>query len=166
MKRTVNVKYDIDPSVAVPEIIIRTSEETELTRKIASLIREYVAQDEYERTPIEVFKGNNTTTIDQETIIRFFIEDRKLIVDTLFGRYQSRSSLQALEDILDPENFLRISRSEIINLDHVSGFDMSIKGTIKVIFEGDIYSWVSRRFVNIVQKRLADLARIGGVSDE
>ncbi len=166
MKRTVNVKYDIDPSVTETEIIIRTNEETEFTRNIASLIRDYVAQNETERIQIEVFKGNNTKSIDQEDILRVFIEDRKLIVETIQDRYQARCPLQALEEILDPESFLRISRSEIINLDYVSGFDMSIKGTIKVLFEDDRCSWVSRRYVNTVQKRLADLARIGGVSDE
>ena len=74
----------------------------------------------------------DTKSIDQEDILRVFIEDRKLIVETIQDRYQARCPLQALEEILDPESFLRISRSEIINLDYVSGFDMSIKGTIKV----------------------------------
>ena len=53
MKRTVNVKYDIDPSVTETEIIIRTNEETEFTRNIASLIRDYAAQNETERIQIE-----------------------------------------------------------------------------------------------------------------
>ena len=166
MKRTINIKFDIDPSFTEIEIIIRSNEKTELTKNIASMIRDYVIQEETERTAIEVFKGNNSKKIDQNDIVRIYIEDRKLIVVALDDIYQARGTLQSLEDTLDSKNYIRISQSEIINLDYVSSFDMSIKGTIKVVFEDDSCSWVSRRFVKAVQKRLSDLARNGGVSNE
>ena len=146
---------DIDPSVNEPEVIIRANEETSLVKEIVSFIQERTAG---EQSTITVFRNGITKEISQSEIIRVYTEDRKMIVWTSGGEYQTSCTLRELEEIFDKYRFLRISRYEIINLDHVSGFDMSFKGTIKVFFEDGSYSWVSRRFVKAVQDRLSVLA--------
>ena len=158
MKRTFKITIDIDPSVDEPEVIIRAKEETALVREIASFAEK---QMEKEQAGITVYKDGMTEEIDTCDIIRIYKEDRKMVVITGNGEYQARSSLQELEETLDKHRFLRISRSEIINLERVSGFDMSFRGTVKVIFEDGSYSWVSRRYVNTVSSRLAKLASAG-----
>ena len=77
-----------------------------------------------------------------------------------------RCTLRELEEILDARWFVRISRFEIINMNWVSGFDLSVKGTIKVTFEDGSYTWVTRRFVPSIGQRLADLAERGDEQDE
>ena len=158
MKRTFKITIDIDPSVDEPEVIIRAKEETALVREIASFAE---GRMEKEQAGITVYKDGMTEEIDPCDIIRIYKEDRKMVVITGNGEYQARSSLQELEETLDKHRFLRISRSEIINLERVSGFDMSFRGTVKVIFEDGSYSWVSRRYVNTVSSRLAKLASAG-----
>ncbi len=159
MKRNFKIKIEIDPSADVPEVIIKTKEETDLTREIVSYIEKCTDHDQI---TIEAIRDNVTCQINQSDIMRLYLEDRKIVICTNNGKYQSRSALRDLENILDGDWFVRISRSEIINLNHVASFDISIKGTTKVIFEDGSYSWVSRRMVRTVQQRLAVLARKGG----
>lgn len=159
MKRNFKIRIEIDPSAAEPEIIIKTKEETGFTREIVSYLEKYSEQD---HTPIEAIRDNMTCQIDQSDIVRLYLEGRKIIICTNSGEYQTRSALRDIESILDGEWFVRISRSEIINLNYVSSFDISIKGTTKVIFDDGSYSWVSRRMVRPVQQRLSALAREGG----
>lgn len=159
MKRNFKIKIEIDPSAVEPEVIIKTKEETDLSRGIVSYLEKYVVQD---HAPIEAIRDNVTNQINQSDIMRLYLEDRKIIICTSEEKYQARSALRDLESILDGDCFVRISRSEIINLNYVASFDISIKGTTKVIFEDGSYSWVSRRMVRPVQQRLAALAWRGG----
>lgn len=159
MKRNYKIKIEIDPSADVPEVIIKTKEETDLTREIVSYIEEYTDHD---LVTIEAIRDNVTCQINQSDIMRLYLENRKIIIHTNNGKYNTRCALRDLESILDGDRFVRISRSEIINLNYVASFDISIKGTTKVIFEDGSYSWVSRRMVRPVQQRLAVLAGKGG----
>ena len=160
---SINIKIDIDPFVNESEVIIRVKEETELVREVVSFIRQ---RTEPERFLITACRDNIMMRIDQQNIIRIYTEDRKIVVWTRDGDYQVRGTLQDLEKALNDDLFIRISRFEIINLNWVSGFDYSIKNTIKVIYEDGSYSWVSRRFVRSVEQRLAKLAQAGGKSNE
>ena len=162
------IKLDIDPSVREPEVIIRAGEETEAIREIVSFIRQRTEEDtKQERSLITVYRDNNTARlIDQSDIIRIYTADRKLAVLTRDRKYQLRCTLRELEDILDTRWFVRISRFEIINMNWVSGFDLSVKGTIKVTFEDGSYTWVARRFVPSIGQRLEALAERGDEYNE
>lgn len=75
-------------------------------------------------------------------------------------------TLRDIEEKLDADWFVRISRYEIINLNWVANFDLSFKGTIKVVFEDGNFTWVSRRFVSSIEHKLKNLESREGASDE
>ena len=104
--------------------------------------------------------------IDQKDIIRVYTENRKLIILTPKGEYSMRCTLRELEETLDPNCFVRISRFEILNMNKVSSFDLSMAGTIQVFFEGGSSTWVARRYVRAVEQRLALPRQKGGAGDE
>ena len=63
-------------------------------------------------------------------------------------------TLAEMEARLNRCRFLRISRSEIINLNKVSNFDFSLSGTIQVHFDDGSSTWVARRYVRAIQEIL------------
>ena len=71
-------------------------------------------------------------------------------------------TLKEFEDILDKDCFVRISRFEIVNLKKVFSFDLSMAGTIRVIFDGGTETWVARRYVKSIQEKLNILSKGGG----
>ncbi len=162
----IKIKIEIDNSLTEPEVVIRATEETDFVKSLADSVQHCVEKLQNERLPIEVIRDNKTIYVEQHDIVRVFSEYRRIVVWTREGGFQAKCTLKELEDTLDRDWFIRISRFEIINLSMVSGFDMAIKGTMKVTFEDGSYSWVSRRFLLPVQQRLSELAREGGESYE
>jgi DNA-binding LytR/AlgR family response regulator len=156
----IKLTIDIDPDASEPEVTIRAADESPPIAEIIDLLRRFTS--EHEKSTVEAYWGSVRTEILQSDIIRVYTEDRRLTARTPKGEYQMRTTLRELEGMLDADWFVRISRYEIVNLNRVSHFDYSFKGTMKVIFEDGTYSWVSRRFLAPVQQRLAMLAQRGG----
>lgn len=104
--------------------------------------------------------------VEQLDIIRVYTQERKLVIWTRDGAYYVKSTLRELEETLDEEWFVRISRYEIINLNWVSDFDLTFRGTIKVVFEDGSSAWVARRYVSAVEQRLESALEKGGSGNE
>lgn len=163
MKDRVKVRIELDPSCHTPEVVIRTDQQTGLVEKLISAIERCTKSEE---PRVTVFDGNAALLLNQREILRVYTEPRKLIVCADRGRYEARCSLQEMENTLDPESFVRISRFEIINMEKVSGFDVSVSGTIQVTLDDGSSTWVARRYVRAIEQRLEHLYAKGGREDE
>lgn len=163
MKDRVKIRIALDPSCRTPEVVIRTDRETELVEKLVSAI-ERCAKSGASR--IAVFDGNSALLLSQQDVVRVYTEARKLMVCAGKGKYEARCSLQEMENTLDSETFVRISRFELINMERVSGFDVSVSGTIQVTFDDGSSTWVARRYVRAIEQRLEHLYAKGGRKDE
>ncbi len=80
-------------------------------------------------------------------VLRFYMENQKVIVQTGKEKYTTREKLYELEEKLDKTQFFRISKSEIVNLKKIRRLDMSVTGTIKVILCDGTETYTSRRNV-------------------
>ncbi len=151
MKNKVIIRTEIDPSCQIPEVIIRAKEKTAAVDQIIAAIERHA---ERERHKITAYQGSVMRLVSQRDIIRVYTETRKLIVCTHTGDYEVRCPLRELEEILDEDWFMRISRFEIVNLNMVSGFDFNLSGTIRVTFTDGSSTWVARRYVQSIKHRL------------
>lgn len=151
MKNKANIRLEIDPSCKTPEVIIRTDKETELIEKLVYSIERCVEGD---YPQVVAYKGDAVTLFDQWNIVRIYTENRKVIVCTDNEEYESRLTLHDLEELLDESIFVRISRFEIVNLKKISGFDLSIAGTIRIAFTNGNETWVARRYVRDISEKL------------
>ena len=152
--KKVDIRVEIDSSCNKDEVIIRTNKRTNLIDRIIGAIEQSIDSDPRQ---LAAYRGGSMVLLDEDEIIRVYTEKRKVVIGTEAGSYESRLPLRELETLLDNETFIRISRFEIINLDRVSSFDFSISGTIMVAFDNGDRTWVSRRYMPIIQQRLKRL---------
>lgn len=59
-----------------------------------------------------------------------------------------------MEERLDVKRYVRISNSEIINVQKLIKLDTSLTGTIKMYLKGNQETYVSRRYVSKIKKAL------------
>ena len=149
--KQVDIRIEIDPSLSGSEVIIRTDKRTGLTEQIVHAIEQCVENEHFQ---ITAMSGGTMFLLSQQEIVRVYTENRRVIIDSEAGVYESRLSLRKLEEMLDPASFVRISRFEIINLSKVSSFDFGIEGTVQVHFDNMSSTWVSRRYVHVIQQTL------------
>ena len=70
------------------------------------------------------------------------------------GTFRLRMRLYQAEEKLTGMRFVRISNSEIINLNKTENFDLSFVGTIQVKLKNGDTTFVSRRYVSEIKKIL------------
>lgn len=92
--------------------------------------------------------------LEYKDIIRCITKDKSVYIDTLDKSYKSRLRLYEIENRLDKNKFIKISRYEIINIDYVKKLDLSFRGTIAIEFKNGNISYVSRRFLSEFRKNL------------
>ena len=87
-------------------------------------------------------------------IVSAYAEGQKVMVLGAGGIYTVQKKLYELEEELGERNFVRISKSEIVNIRKIKNLDMSITGTIKLVMKNDYETFVSRRNVGKIKERL------------
>ncbi len=162
MSSRININFEIDDKYEVPQVIIKTDKKSEL---IDDLIRAIERVENKEGSKIAVYEGDTTVLVEPESIIRLYTENRRIVVKCESGVYGSRLTLKEYEEILDRDIFVRISRFEIVNLKKVFSFDLSMAGTIKVMFGDGTETWVARRYVKTIQEKLNNLSKGGGIRE-
>ena len=151
MRSAIDIDIQIDPNCVDPQVVIRTNHMTPEIDAIVYAI-ENCTGSVYPMVP--AYDGDTLVLLTQRDIVRVYVESRRLIVRTERGGYVARKTLAEMESMLDSGRFLRISRSEIINLHKVSNFDFSLTGTIHVHFDDGTGTWVARRYVRSIQETL------------
>ena len=104
-------------------------------------------------SPIAGYSDGTLTKLKKSSIIRIYSKDKRVYADTIDSSYLLKIPLYRLEETL-PDNFVRISNSEIVNADRIIRMDLNLTGTIRIHLEGNIESFVSRRYVSRVKKVL------------
>lgn len=142
------VKLKVEAGRQEPEIVILAGEESE---DLLRLMRELtgLALD-----PISVWAGEQTWRLPQGEFLRFFADGKGVSAQTAEETYAVRLRLYELEERLDPRRFVRISNSEIVNLDKVTAIDLSLTGTICMTLNGTVHTYVSRRYVKRIKETL------------
>lgn len=142
------VEIKIDSSYKEPKVIVLTASMTDEISAVVKKLSEDVPQ------VISGVRNEKVEVIEPQTIIRIYAASGKVFAVTEKGAYTLRLRLYELEERLDGSRFVRISNSEIINLQKVNCFDLSFTGTICVKLSGGATTYVSRRYVSKIKKIL------------
>ncbi len=142
------VEIKLDESCTEPKIVIYTASMSEDVQTIVHTLTD---------SPLQILFGKQGEKIQpliQEDLIRVYAAGGKVFAVTDSGEYTLRQRLYELESRLPPSQFVRISNSEIINLRKVDHFDLNFAGTICVKLSDGSTTYVSRRYVSKLKKRL------------
>ncbi len=142
------LEVKIDSSYIEPKVIILTASMTDEVNIILNKLSNFAPQI------ISGSKDNKIEVIEQADLIRIYASAGKVIAVTHKGEYTLRLRLYEIEELLPPNQFVRISNSEIINLKKVNNFDLSLTGTICVKLTNGTTTYASRRCVSKLKKIL------------
>lgn len=142
------VEIVVDKNLKEKEVIIKTpkvdQESLDIKEKILS-------------NDIQILSGiydEKLEIINLDDIIRIYANDKKVFTVTEKKTYLMKLPLYKIEDYLSGKNFVRISNSEIINLDKTKNFDFKYLGTISCEMDNGDICFVSRRAMKKVREIL------------
>ncbi len=121
-----------------------------MTAEIAALMKRL---SEDQPRMIAAFEEDTVTMLAFEEIYHVYASEGKVYAETKDKTYVLRLRLYELEERLGSP-FVRISNSEIINLNRVRNFDLSFAGTICVSLTNGTVTYVSRRYVKKIRQQL------------
>ena len=142
------VEWKLEPGRQEPKIVIVAGEETDDLRRLVEQLSGLSME------PIPVWLGEQTKRLQQGEFLRFYTDGKGVSAQTAGEVYSVRLRLYELEEALDPKRFVRISNSEIVNLDRVTAVDLSLTGTIRMTLDNSVVSYVSRRYVKKIKETL------------
>ena len=117
--------------------------ETELLSKMSNEIKQLFAM-----------QNNDIFLINISEVIEIFSEEKNNYCRTKNGVFKIKEKLYYLEEMLPQKDFIRISNSVIININHVKCFNTSIIGKVIVKFVDDSEEIVSKRKTGEIMKFL------------
>lgn len=148
------MKIEVQLDAHYSEVTVRI-----LTDRISREVQELMDRITLSTTDLLLgFQKEEAVPLSLEEIIRVYTSSGKVYAVTEEGEYQLRYRLYEVEERVNSKYFVRISQSEIVNLRKVKRFDLSLTGTIGVLFSDGSFSYVSRRFVSKIKQCL----EIGG----
>ncbi|MCR6516157.1 MAG: LytTR family DNA-binding domain-containing protein [Clostridium sp.] len=124
-----NIKIEVLEKLKDYEIIIRCNEINDEIREINNAIINSISK--YHK--ITFFKENTEYYISLENILFFETEENSINAHTTKDIYKVKYKLYELEDLL-PGNFMRVSKSTILNTNKIYSITRSLSSASKVEF--------------------------------
>ncbi|MEK0399852.1 LytTR family DNA-binding domain-containing protein [Streptococcus suis] len=137
-----------------PEILedLVTIEAQAMSEQITQLVA-YVQNLDKQTSRLTVKKGEQVYLLEHEEIVRLYLEDRLLQVETVENVYTSNLRLYQVKEDL-PANFLQISQSEIIHIKQLDHLKLTANGLVKLVMKNGSVTYSSRRYLKIIKERL------------
>lgn len=134
------VEVVLDAACTEPELTLRTAA---VTGEVEQLLRRLS-----EQPPLLCGeRAGRLEVLDPDALVRVYAVTEK-------GEHLLRMRLYEAEARLAGRRFVRISHSELVNLDWAESFDTRLSGTICVRLKNGEASYVSRRYVPAIKQIL------------
>ena len=152
------IKIEIDPSLTQDEVIIRCQRMDEHIVKLQQSIAD-MASARPEKGCIALKSGDTSYYIPLAQVLFFETEGKRIQAHTAKQLYVTELKLYELEECL-PGCFMRISKSTIVNLDHIYSITKNLSAASTVEFYGTVKKvYVSRSYYKALIERLGEKRR-------
>ncbi|HEM4951932.1 TPA: response regulator transcription factor [Streptococcus suis] len=143
------VKLAISPDI-VEDLV--TIEAQAMSEQVIHLVS-YIQNLDKQRSCLTVKKGEQVYLVEHGEIVRLYLEDKVLQVETVETTYTSNLRLYQVKEDL-PANFLQISQSEIIHIKQLDHLKLTSNGLVKLVMKNGSVTYSSRRYLKIIKERL------------
>ncbi|MGQ7416570.1 LytTR family DNA-binding domain-containing protein [Streptococcus suis] len=113
----------------------------------------YIQNLDKQTSRLTVKKGEQVYLVEHDEIVRLYLEDGLLQVETVENVYTSNLRLYQVKEDL-PANFLQISQSEIIHIKQLDHLKLTSNGLVKLVMKNGSVTYSSRRYLKIIKERL------------
>lgn len=149
------IRIELDSEIKENEVVIRCNELKEEIIKIQKIISELID----EKKEMVFYKDNTEYYVSIDEILFFETEENSIYAHVLNNVYQVKYKLYELEEIL-PRNFVRISKSTIVNIDHIYSITRNITSYSLVEFKGTHKKvYASRFYYKVLKLKLSEKRR-------
>ncbi len=125
------IKIEIEESLEEDEVLIRCRELTEEVSAIQKAVSEVTGAAQ----KFTFYKGNTEYYLSLNEILFFETDETGISAHTKTDAYQTKYKLYELEDVL-PGFFMRVSKSTILNTNHIYSIDRNLTASSVVAFFG------------------------------
>jgi len=144
------VIVELDDNIKSDDVIIRCKEKNELIGQIKRYI------ENLNDIKIPFYKREYEYYLNLNEILFFETYDNSISAHTVNDIYQVKYKLYELEQLL-PRNFIRISKSTIVNINHIYGINKNITSSSEVEFNKTHKKvFVSRFYYKNLKERLKE----------
>ena len=146
------IKIEIDESLSEDEVLIRCRGLTEQVTEIQKAVSEVVNTSQR----FVFYRGNTEYYLALDEILFFETDGDGINAHTRDNIYQTKYKLYELEDLL-PGCFMRISKSSIVNTNHIYSISRNLTASSVVAFAGTHKQvYVSRYYYKPLVNKLED----------
>lgn len=124
------IRVELDNKIKENEVIIKCNELNEEVKNIQIVLGEMLLEKKH----ITFYKGETEYYFSLEEILFFETEESGICAHTIDNIYNVKYKLYELEELL-PGYFMRVSKSTILNTNHIYSITRSLSSSSKVEFQ-------------------------------
>ncbi len=146
------IQIEVDKNIKENEVIIRCNELSEEVRNLQVILEDLVSH----KKRITFYKGDTEYYLYLEEILFFDTEKSGICAHTTNNIYNVKYKLYELEELL-PRYFMRVSKSTILNVNHIYSITRSLSSASKVEFQNTHKQvYVSRYYYKTLKIKLLE----------
>ena len=149
------IRIEVDNKINEDEVIIRCSELNEDVKNIQIMFNDMMLH----KKRIIFYRGDTEYYLSLEEILFFETEENGICAHTIDNIYNVKYKLYELEEFL-PGYFMRVSKSTILNTNHIYAITRSLSSASKVEFQNTHKQvYVSRYYYKPLKIKLLEKRR-------
>lgn len=149
------IRIEVDREIQEDEVIIRCKQLNDDVTNIQKALTDILSK----KAQIIFYKNNSEYYIPLSEILFFETEESSISAHTIDNIYQVKYKLYELEDIL-PNNFMRVSKSTILNIDYIYSITKNLTSSSIVEFQNTHKKvYVSRHYYKLLKFKLLEKRR-------
>ena len=143
-----NIHFSLNPKIESITIQIEAKEYNEEVKKLMELLQ----NNEKGFDKIVVEQEEKFYFLEKGEIEKIYSQNGAVYVDTRQGTFESKERLYELEEKL--KNFVRISKSVLVNVEEIQSLEMEFNGKMKMNLKSGDVEYTSRSYLKDIKKAL------------